>query len=365
MSAEFDQRADIEAVSTGNQKRVRFQLGATLNGFSLPQNGKPSKFVVPSGHRATVTIRPRSAEEEKKRPLLFGSHAEAEVQFEPKRAVARSLDSLESNRLPNDSLPRDQWPREFDFIGKEGELLDGHVAPGSILSASLQHFFSEIKVELEFAIRYVFGILRWRIGHDGALDPFSFQRARWSSDSGKSWHRFPRRTSGRIIARGDSHITVEIAQDAQRLISQANPEPLGHELWREAWAQRRTSPRSAMLIGMAALEVGIKQFAAQHVPEAEWLLAESPTPNVVRMLSEFLPELNPLEGGAQFDPPDADMLATLRKGVTVRNEVTHKGVKHIKFTTVRDVLVVVRTLLWQFDRASGQQWAGSLLARSD
>jgi hypothetical protein len=344
---------------------MRFQLGTTLNGFSLPQRDEPIHFVVPDSHETVVTIRPRSEEEEIRTPLLFGSHAEAETEFQPKASIAAALAALEAKQLPKDSLPREKWPREFDFIGKDGELMDGHIAPGTILSVSLQDFFSQTQRELAFAVRYVFGILRWRMGHPVALNPFAFQQAFWSSDDGESWHRFPRRTGGRVIARGDSRITPEIADDVQSLVFEVTPEPLAHELWREAWAQRRTSPRSAMLIGMASLEVGIKQFAARHIPDAEWLLAESPTPNVVRMLSEFLPGLVPLENGVPFDPPDAGTLATIRKGVTIRNEVTHKGVKEVKPATVRGVLVAVRKLLWQLDRASGQQWSESLLTETD
>jgi hypothetical protein len=75
------------------------------------------------------------------------------------------------------------------------------------------------------------------------------------------------------------------------------------------------------------------------------------------MLTEFLPGLTPIDGGKTFEAPDERTLETIRKGVTIRNEVTHKGVTQLKPDTVREVLSAVRRLLWRLDAAAGADWA--------
>jgi hypothetical protein len=347
------------AVFGDTQATVRFQLRASLRGFVPDPDAEPHEFLVPDKHNGTVVrIRPKT-EEERKKDSSFSGRAEAEAEFDPKPEIAAALASLEAGQLPEGSLPRGEWPREFDFIRESGELEDGHIAPGPILSASLQDFLSETRNGLAFSLRFAVGVLRWRLGHAGPLDPVSVLRVAWSSNDSENWHIFPRKTSGRLVRMDIPEITREVSKDVQGLVDQLTLEPLAHELWREAWDQRRTNPRSAMLIGMAALEVGIKQFAARRIPDAGWLLAEAPAPNVARLLSEFLPGL-PHGDGGPFKAPDAETLATVKKGTTIRNEVTHKGVRRIQPETLRIVLETVRQLLWQMDAASGLTWAEDL-----
>jgi len=51
--------------------------------------------------------------------------------------------------------------------------------------------------------------------------------------------------------------------------------------------------------------------------------------------------------------------------MTIRNEVTHKGVKSLKPATVSQVLSTVRHLLWQLDAAAGMEWAAEYAAPHD
>lgn len=145
--------------------------------------------------------------------------------------------------------------------------------------------------------------------------------------------------------------------EIQQLLDAGLREPLAHALWHEASQQQDTSPRSAILIGIAALEVGIKHYAIKCVPDSAWLLEEAPAPPVHRMLTEFLPGLPPVAGGKGFEVPSKETLETIRKGVRVRNEVTHKGVTRLKPEIVRSVLSSVRALLWQLDAGAGAEWA--------
>ena len=64
--------------------------------------------------------------------------------------------------------------------------------------------------------------------------------------------------------------------EMESLIKAVNNEPIGHELFLEAWELRKSNPRSALIIGMSAAEVGFKQCIGKLVRDAEWLATNAP-----------------------------------------------------------------------------------------
>jgi hypothetical protein len=148
------------------------------------------------------------------------------------------------------------------------------------------------------------------------------------------------------------------SEEIARLLQDSNEQPLGHELFREAWQNRRTNPRSSLLLGIAAAEVGLKECIAVLVPGAEWLVQNAPTPPVVNMLTDYLPSLT-----AKYDfagkvlPPPKLILDELKKGVKLRNDVTHKGAEPPKPESLENILLAVQDLLWLLDYYCGFVWA--------
>ncbi len=134
-------------------------------------------------------------------------------------------------------------------------------------------------------------------------------------------------------------------------------EPAGHELLREAWNLRHDSPRSALMLGVAALEVGVKEFVSKLVPQSEWLCFEMPAPPVVKMLQEYLPKL-PVElkiNGKVFIPEK--IIETLKKAVVKRNRVTHKGMTVVNDESLADILTNIQMTLYFLDYYAGHSWA--------
>jgi hypothetical protein len=62
--------------------------------------------------------------------------------------------------------------------------------------------------------------------------------------------------------------------------------PLGQELLREAWRNLFVHPRSALVIGMAAAETGLKALIVDLVPENSWLIQEVQSPPIVKLASK-------------------------------------------------------------------------------
>jgi hypothetical protein len=77
---------------------------------------------------------------------------------------------------------------------------------------------------------------------------------------GEEWHPLPGRFFAHVSSEGSLHPTGRSIEDVASLVVAEGREPLGHELLREAWFLRMTNPRSALVTGVAALEVGFKEF---------------------------------------------------------------------------------------------------------
>jgi hypothetical protein len=346
---------------------MRFRQVATFRGLALQPDDDPVRFLV--GDQAAVTLFGVTDKEiteaaEREQDIEEDARAVAEITLDPPPDYLAAFVSIGERRLPDSSPPEKRGTR---FVGKDGELLGGEIVHMDALTPDLQAFISDTRARLRRTIRIAFSAIAWRMAVTGHHDPVSFGRAFWSLD-GEKWEMFP--TSGIVgfaTGQGIYRLHGERQEDIQTLINFGLREPLGHALWREASAQRGTNPRSAILIGVAALEVGVKQFAALRVPLANWLLKETQSPPVTKMLSRFLPDLPPLAKGKRFRRPSKAQRKIIQRAVDLRNDIAHQGVEHeqLKRTEVDEILATVRDLLWQLDVASGVKWAERYVESDD
>lgn len=110
-------------------------------------------------------------------------------------------------------------------------------------------------------------------------------------------------------------------------------------------------------MAMAAAEIGTKQLVSQLVPDAAWLAENLPTPPLIRMLSEYLPQLPLVNTDPPLVPPPSSILDSLRKGVKMRNSAAHVGARALDHDDVQAVIEAVQDLLWLFDYYAGHRWA--------
>lgn len=140
------------------------------------------------------------------------------------------------------------------------------------------------------------------------------------------------------------------------LLHQKLREPLGQELFREAWEQKYINPRSSLAIGISALEAGIKELVADLIPHAAWLARNAPTPPVYDILNDYLPKLPVKEtvNGQVSVPPE--LLETVRKWVGRRNRMVHGNPENVEPKDLKELLLVVRDILWLLDYYRGSKW---------
>ena len=228
------------------------------------------------------------------------------------------------------------------------------------LPAPLQVFGRQIYNELSDAAVRTFGVIRWRCALVGPVRPYVSLGMEWSED-GTVWHSFPRDITLRVgAATVQRKLRSGDAAELESMISAGAQEPLAHILLREARAAATVtaSYSSALIMAMAALEIGAKHLIGKLVPQAEWLAVEAPTPPIVRVLTDYLPTLPArlVLKGKPVIPPQG-LIDTLRKATTARNTAIHAGSRELPLDFVNRVVAAVSDMLCIFDFYAGSAWA--------
>jgi hypothetical protein len=210
----------------------------------------------------------------------------------------------------------------------------------------------------DFTLRTI-KVLRWRLASLGPHDPIAaHDEETWSFD-GINWHAMPTTISARISSRRWLRVDDVVRREVTATVRQGYSEPVAHELYREAWGQERgRNLHGAMLLGISAAEVGIKQCIATLAPDTAWMVENIQTPPIARMLREYIPALlSKLDLHNKTVPPPDSIVNTIHKGTTIRNKITHGGLYTLTSDTVRETLLAVYDLLWILDYYTGHNWA--------
>jgi hypothetical protein len=216
------------------------------------------------------------------------------------------------------------------------------------------------------AMQAIVTVLRWRGGLiDGSTNPFRNPRG-YCSLNGEAWLQVSMaRSAELILVPGPKQITAsdKFLKEIVELVETGKQEPLGHQLLREAWSQREANPRSALAIGVAAAEVGLKQLIGSLIPEAQWLVDEIQTPPVSKMLRKFLPTL-PVKAklqGKSLRPPN-ELIKKLDEAFEQRNKLVHVGKAPPHSKNLEEMLRAVNDFLYICDVYVGHVWAADYIS---
>jgi hypothetical protein len=238
------------------------------------------------------------------------------------------------------------------------------------LPVSLQDLLRGVLTEMGRAARRVFRIIRWHWHLGGGHDPHRLWSFSWSPDRNR-WQELPWEVPPAFATVVPTISPSEsLEKELQQALERGEDEPIGHELLREAEAQVYENPRSALIVGIAAAEIGVKEFVQRKVPLAGWLVTEAPSPPLLSILTKFLPELVgdlSVSRGLWFVPGRdkqtrdyADpVLSELNRGVSIRNQLVHRPVAAPESETVASILAAVGDLLRLLDHHSGSPYASN------
>lgn len=200
-------------------------------------------------------------------------------------------------------------------------------------------------------------LIRWRLRCDGDHRAVSGLGATEWSEDGIHWGQIPRdlRPSGKAYVAPDLPV-ASIEQMSQNGVS----EPVGHALLREAIGNLYANPRSSLVVGVAALEVGLKEAIADLDPVAGWLAQNAPSPPIRRMFRDFVPLLPVrVPDGWRLVPPPHSVLKRIDAAVEARNDIVHLGSGEFSRADLEPFLDLVGDLLYLLDFCRGQSWAVS------
>jgi hypothetical protein len=272
--------------------------------------------------------------------------------------------------------PHPSWPNrsklvvtaelEMEVTGKPAEALydlwSGRNAGGQRwqhIPESLGQAFRSSGIAKREAANAVIALYRWRWMLDVPATPFETYEAAYSLEPGE-WDRI-QPTSVTITA-GWPRPRSTIAQQApavEQLLTSAAREPLAHQLLIEAVGTAKSSERVSLMFSVIALEVGLKALIIELQPQTEWILTEMPSPPIIAILCNYLPTLPAgfLIGGKKPSGISKRVIDDVKKAVTLRNNLAHRGVAKIDAVWLDDWLLNCKDLLYLFDVYAGRLWA--------
>lgn len=273
--------------------------------------------------------------------------------------MRRFFEQIDANQIPP---PGSEESNYCEYTNAKGVRIK---IPGSDgFPDFFQSFLTDLRKELDDTAQRAVRILRWRTAEPGLPRPFGAGGSWWSFD-GESWYPIPSKSSMRLLGMQHTiHLAPSEKDDVSTLLRAGQDEPIPHILFREAWEQRSSNPGSALVIGMTALEVGVKSLIASLVPHASWLAMQAPTPPLVQILMEYLPKLPAKHGfNGEVKSPPAPIVEEIRRGVTLRNGHAHRGQRPPDFEALKSILLAVKDCLWLCDYYAGHAWASKHIRR--
>jgi hypothetical protein len=159
-------------------------------------------------------------------------------------------------------------------------------------------------------------------------------------------------------------LDATIGSQISQLLDAAIPQPLGHDLLREAWRIHESNPRAALVVAIAALETGLKQFIGSQLPQTDWILRNLPSPPLHKIVRDLLPTIpSRATGHTTFAGADSAAVRVVREAVERRNSLVHVGQVDIDREWLTTLFQVARRLLYQLDYHAGHEWAPEVAER--
>jgi len=283
------------------------------------------------------------------------------IERQPPDAVMPMLASVAAGRLPSGSTIKDLPPDGYNVETPGGSKT---FAPGKLplpaMPESIQTFLTDLQTDARQFVRDTVALVRWRFGYQGKQNPINFAKhgSMFSMD-GESWHEMPGTVDATFLPFVcGQHLRNKEASIVQSIVSQKKVIPLSYDLFLEAAEHRLSNPRSAFVSCMMAVEIAVKEYISAKMPHASWLMEESPSPSVFKMVTQYLPILSQTDELPKLEVPDR-IRKYLRAGMEGRNKLVHTGtipIDNKDFAFARSILESSREMYAFFNAMSDLAW---------
>ena len=266
---------------------------------------------------------------------------------------------------------------KLPFIIKNGHVKDGVVTDREVIDieGNIRHDFSptlemlpdeiqsickDMKLHLNKVLKRFTSILIWFQGLESSHQPFKMSPSvYWRVKEGSYYLLpFPKQGSFSVGMRKGISWRESDVDDLEKIWSTKDiDEPLAHELWREALAVSKSSPRSGFLILCTALETGVKQHISNVVPDAEWLITSIQSPPIAKILNKYFPILHSDSTiVTDWTKLTKEINAKCVKMIDYRNTLAHSG-NFDEAIPLNEYFKLVRNILYIIDALEGHEWA--------
>jgi hypothetical protein len=285
--------------------------------------------------------------------------------------LVQMLSVLAEGRVPAGHALPASWIVYSDtpMIHSEGFAVEGSMPVLWWFPEPMQAVIKDLERSARDATRRVVDLVRWRCGKlSGSHTPVELDRFEWSVD-GARWFTVPWAAAIYEDERLGISLSAEQLADIREMAAQEESLSFAHVLIREAWELKLNNPRSSILLGVAAAEVGIKQAIKVLVPASSYLVEKLVLPQLADLMKNYVPEL---PAKLQFGDAPPSIPPRVRnivwKGVQDRNKLVHRPlggtevIEELQFENVDRLLRAVHDLLLLLDYYCGKQWAAELLS---
>ncbi|HEY1577018.1 MAG TPA: hypothetical protein VGF82_08100 [Terracidiphilus sp.] len=229
-----------------------------------------------------------------------------------------------------------------------------------LIYAVVDPFFKQLRSDLENATM----LLKWRYGiTDRPLKSFAGYAESLSVD-GLGWRSISPIRGIKVVFTGAyGKITTSVADDIRKMHEAGIETPLALQLLVEAKNQMKTYPRSALVIGVAAAEIALKQLIADLVPDARWLVEKLSSPPALQIARSYIPSLKVKAHfqGTNLELPK-ELLNQLNNAVELRNKTVHAGATPPDFETLTGIMMAMEDIVWICSLYAGYPWAGEFIS---
>lgn len=316
---------------------------------------KEYKFSYNTPHDIKVTIKPYEDEHPSFGPN--DSICAVNSNLEPNDKIKKIFKCLDNGKIPPESDPNYNWSENGININQK--IPEKARIPLKPLPERFKSFIEQVKSEHQKYLNNTVKIIRWRCNQKGFHNPFHsslYFGTSYSYDN-INWKSFPNGVYADIKMHVPLKISDKLKEEIHNFVSNGFNEPIGHELFREAWEQRRSNPRSSLVVGIAAAEIGIKKTIIDLVPDSEWLITNIQSPSIERILREYIPYLKDKSVIKTDILPSDELIGKIKKGVTIRNRTSHIDPPLITYGSLEEILNAIKDLLWILDYYRGFEWA--------
>jgi hypothetical protein len=336
---------------------VWFKITYSLADMRIGRPSPVPETVVDLGEDREVKFWIRTFASGNIRPQLC---CDAVMSHAPSDKTLRIFQSLANRVLSEElrsqfSLPH--FEGEIEIVDANGNILGSHLPRIKLFPQHFQQQYRSWQQSLTDLVASFVKTLRWVQAPAGSQAPFAQVSFEWSFNK-RDWSPMPGNLGIMVtLPRGLDMSTTAIDQVREVWLS-GQREPLGHELIREAFDSVTRNPRSALLIAISALEVGVKEYIAFLVQHSDIILEDIQSPPVVTLLQKVIPHLHKaLSVNAPEFPLAKDDEDLIKKWVARRNKIAHAGAVAIEPLKLMQFLAFLRSLLYTFDFYRNLPWA--------